>query len=159
MSEYEGLRKPVPRESIWSVKEEDRHKFALYFFILFVAGMCFSIWYEVFYVTGDSVFDNIVALTKDTGLVGAASITLSFTRFEGGDAMGIALDLFRKQKYEEAFVEGVAQGIAQGRAEGDAEWEKWFQRYLNAHEKGVPFDEPPPSHKKNGINRNRRADE
>ncbi len=59
--------------------------------------------------------------------------------------MGIALDLFRKQKY------------AEGYAEGYAEWEGWFERYKDAQEKGIPFDEPQPCNK-NGNDRSRRFD-
>ena len=75
--------------------------------------------------------------------------------------MGIALDLFRKRRYEEAHAQGVAQGmeqgmaqgVAQGHAERDVEWERWFRKFMDAQKKGIPFDEPPP-HAKNGASRN-----
>ncbi|MXY45756.1 MAG: hypothetical protein F4Y44_01995 [Chloroflexi bacterium] len=117
---------------------------------MFTIGMGFFIWYEINLVTNDSVFDTIIALIRDVVLTGIASVTLSFARFEGGDTMGIALDLFRKQKFEEAF----EQGIERGHAERDAEWETWFRQFMESQAKGIPFDEPPPSQRKNGANRN-----
>lgn len=59
----------LKRESIWSVKEEDRPKFSIYFTVLFSIGLVFSFWYEIFHVAGDSVFDTIIALLRDIGLV------------------------------------------------------------------------------------------
>jgi len=151
LADNEEITKPIRRESIWSVKEGDRPKLSIYFTVMFLMGMGFCVWYEIFYVTDDSVFDTIIALLRDVGIVGLASITLSFTRFEGGDAVGIALDLFRKQKYEEAY----AEGHAEGRAETYRDWENWYERYKDAQEKGIPFDEPPPSRRNNGASRSR----
>lgn len=108
----------IKRESIWSVKEEDRPKFSIYFIILFLIGLAFVGWYEIFHVTGDSVFDTIIALMRDIGLVGIASVVLTFARFEGEDSMGIALDLFRKYKYQEWMEEGLKQGLKQGIEQG-----------------------------------------
>ena len=106
----------IKRESIWSVKEEDRPKFSLYFTILFLVGLVFAGWYEIFYVTSDSVFDILIALVRDIGLVGIAAVVLTFARFEGEDSMGIALDIYRKRQFQE----GKAEGLAQGQAERDA---------------------------------------
>ena len=177
MPEQEDMAKPIRRESIWSVKEEDRPKFSIYFTLLFLIGIGFCLWYEIFHVTDDGVLDTIMLLARDVGISGIASVTLSFARFEGGDTMGIALDIFRKRKYEEAVAEGVVQGIAQGiaqgidqgiaegiargiaqgidqgQAESDAEWEDWFAQFMESQEKGIPFDEPPPSRRRNGVNR------
>ena len=119
----------IKRESIWSVKEEDRHKFSYYFSILFSIGLVFSLWYEIVYVVDDGIFDTIIALMRDVGIAGLCSATLSFARFEMEDSMGIALELFRKQRYEEGHAEGIdigrAEGIdigiERGRAEGRAE--------------------------------------
>ena len=139
MPDEEDITKPIMRESIRSVKEEDRHRFSIYFTTLFLVGMGFCAWYEIFYVTNDSTFDTIVALSRDVGISGIASVTLSFVRFEGGDAMGIALDLFRKQKYAEKY------------AEGYSEWEGWFERYKDAQENGIPFDESQPRNKNGNV--------
>ena len=148
MPEQENITEPILRESIWSVKEEDRPKFSIYFATMFVIGMGFCLWYEILHVTDDSAFDTIIALARDVGISGIASVTLSFFRFEGEDTMGIALDLFRKQQR----AKGHAEGHAEGKAESDAEWEIWFERYKDSREKGIPFDEPPPSRRRNGVN-------
>lgn len=111
----------VERESIWSVRRRDRHKFSYYFSILFSIGLVFSLWYEIAYVVDDGVFDTIIALMRDVGIAGLCSATLSFARFEMEDSMGIALELFRKQRYEEGHAEGRAEGLDIGRAEGRAE--------------------------------------
>lgn len=39
---------------------------------------------------------------------------------------------------------GIAIGEAQAAARTDAEWRAWYQRNLDAAERGEPFDEPPP---------------
>ena len=39
---------------------------------------------------------------------------------------------------------GIAIGEAQAAARTDAEWRAWYQRFLDAAERGEPFDEPPP---------------
>lgn len=39
---------------------------------------------------------------------------------------------------------GEAQGIAIGAERTDQEWRAWYQRSLDAAERGEPFDEPPP---------------
>ena len=111
----------IKRESIWSVKEEDRPKFSHYFTILFSIGLAFSVWYEIFYVVDDSIFDTVIALMRDIGLTGIAAVVLTFARFEGGDSMGVALDIYRKLQYEKGHAEGREEGLAEGRAEGRAE--------------------------------------
>ena len=44
---------------------------------------------------------------------------------------------------------GRAEGLAEGRAEGKAEerrrWVEWNHSRMDANERGVHFDEPPPS--------------
>ena len=112
----------LKRESIWSVREDDRPKFSHYFTILFLLGLAFSFWYEIFHVVNDSVFDTIIALVRDIGLVGIAAVVLTFARFEGEDSMGIALDIYRRQQYEKGIEEGLKigrkEGIEEGREEG-----------------------------------------
>ncbi|MYC35419.1 MAG: hypothetical protein F4X66_00660 [Chloroflexi bacterium] len=39
---------------------------------------------------------------------------------------------------------GEAQGIAIGAERADQEWRAWYQRSLDAAERGEPFNEPPP---------------
>ena len=87
---------------------------------MFSIGLVFSLWYEIFHVAGDSVFETIIALLRDIGLVGIAAVVLTFARFEGEDSMGIALDIYRKRKFEEGRAVGIEEGRAENRAEVDA---------------------------------------
>ncbi len=64
MPDEEDITKPILRESIWSVKEEDRHRFSIYFTTLFLVGMGYCAWYEIFHVTNDSMFNTIIALQE-----------------------------------------------------------------------------------------------
>ncbi len=118
----------IKRESIWSVKEEDRPKFSIYFIILFLIGFAFSLWYEIFHVVDDSVFDTVITLMRDIGLAGIAAVVLTFARFEGEDSMGVALDIYRKLQYEKGHAEGREEGLAEGRAENRAEIEALRKR-------------------------------
>ena len=104
------------RESIWSVRQEDRHKFSVYFTILFVIGVAFILWYEIVHVTDDDIFDTIIAIATDTIIVIGFSVGVTFARFEGGDSVGVALENYRRIKYEE----GLQQGRAESRAEIEA---------------------------------------
>ena len=55
--------------------------------------------------------------------------------------------LFFFHKMEEAAKQGLQQGIEQGRAEVYSKWHAdWERRRQEAAEKGIPFDEPPPSY-------------
>ena len=51
-----------PRESIWSLRQEDRTKFSFYFSILFIIGMSWVAWYQIGYVVHDSIADTINAV-------------------------------------------------------------------------------------------------
>ena len=110
------------RESIWSVRQEDRHKFSVYFTILFVIGVAFILWYEIAHVTDDDIFDTIIAIATDTIVVIGFSVGVTFARFEGGDSVGVALENYRRIKYEEGREQGIKegreQGIEQGREQG-----------------------------------------
>ena len=140
MSRDREAGEELKRESIWSVREADRPKFAHYFIVLFFLGLAFSVWYEIFRVVDDSIFDSIAALIRDIGLVGIAAVTLTFARFEGEDSMGVALEVFKKRRFEE----GRAVGIEEGRAERDALRKRIAE--LESKNGNSPGDSRPPSH-------------
>ena len=109
-----------PRESIWSVRQEDRPRFSYYFAILFIIGMAWVIWYQIDYVDRDSVVETIMAIFIGMVQAGVAAVTITFFRFEGEDAMGIALDIWRekRRREREAMVnEAVEAAIAEVRSE------------------------------------------
>ncbi len=107
------------RESIWSVKQENRYKFSIYFVIMFLAGAVFVCWYEIFHITEDDGPETVVDLIKDISMVGITTVTLIFFIFEGRDTMGVALEIFKRKRLEE--------GREEGRAERDAEIRKWYE--------------------------------
>ena len=66
---------------------------------------------------------------------------------EQGKAEGI------EQGIEQGKAEGIEQGIEQGKAEIYRTWyADWERRRQAAAEKGIPFDDPPPSNPNNHIN-------
>ena len=135
------------RESIWSVRQEDRHKFSVYFTILFVIGVAFILWYEIAHVTDDDIFDTIIAIATDTIIVIGFSVGVTFARFEGGDSVGVALENYRRIKYEEGLQQGIKQGIAEGRAESRAEIEALKKRVAELERRnGTSDDDNPGSH-------------
>lgn len=99
------------RTSIWSVRTEDRLQFSVIFFALFLIGLSIVSYYEIWVVNNDSPIATAIALIRDVGAVGLASLVLTLVRFEGGDTiMGIALDLYRKHRYEAGFKAGIEEG-------------------------------------------------
>lgn len=132
----------VPRESIWSLRREDRPAFARWFVSLFLLGMAFLIWYEIAHAVSDGVLDTIKSIVFGVGPTGASAIVLTFFRFEGGDVVGVALDIHRQMQFEKGLKEGIKEGILEGREEGReerealkarvSELEKTVARLLNA---------------------------
>ena len=135
------------RESIWSVRQEDRHKFSVYFTILFVIGVAFILWYEIVHVTDDDIFDTIIAIATDTIIVIGFSVGVTFARFEGGDSVGVALENYRRIKYEEGREQGIKEGREQAIAELTPGIEALKKRVAELeHRNGTPDDDNPGSH-------------
>ena len=111
VSESGGRYDEGSRTSIWSVRTQDRFQFSIIFFILFLIGLSIISYYEIWVVIDDSPIATAIALIRDIGAVGLASLVLTLVRFEGGDTiMGIALDLYRKHRYEAGFKAGIEEG-------------------------------------------------
>ena len=89
------------RESIWSVRRQDRYRFSYWFATLFCAGLIFVVWYAIWHVEENDLLKKIFNLIKDVGIVGLLAVTLAFFRFEGRDAMGVALEIFHKKRFED----------------------------------------------------------
>ena len=101
------------RASIWSVRTQDRPQFSYIFFGLFSLGLGFVSFYEVWVKCDDTWAETAIALIRDVGMVGLASVILALIRFEGGDTMGVALDIWREQrarKHTELYEKGIAEG-------------------------------------------------
>ena len=103
------------RTSIWSVRTEDRFQFSVIFFTLFLLGVGLVSYYEIWVKDCDSRIEIIVALIRDVGAVGLASVVLALIRFEGWDSiMGIARELLQRQQYNK------------GVAAREAAWGDWL---------------------------------
>ena len=70
---------------------------------------------------------------KDVGIVGLLAVTLAFFRFEGRDAMGVALEIFHQKRFEDG--RKAAQEAAR---EAELAW------YKSEIAKGNTFSELPP---------------
>ena len=103
------------RTSIWSVRTEDRFQFSVIFFTLLLAGLCLAAYYEIWVEDTDSLVETILALARDIGVVGLASVILALARFEGGDILGVALDIWKKKEFDKGLTEGFDKGVAEGR--------------------------------------------
>ena len=104
-----------PRESIWSVRQEDRPRFSYYFTILFIIGAGWVIWYQIDHVVHDSVVETVMAIFLGIIQAGVAAVTITFFRFEGEDAVGIALDIWREKRRREREAM-VAEAVAEKEA-------------------------------------------
>ena len=94
------------RTSIWSVRTEDRLQFSVIFFTLFIVGLIIVVCYEVLVVDSQSIFAAVIALIRDVGAVGIASLTIT----EGGEVVGIGLEWYRKQRYNAGYKAGLEEG-------------------------------------------------
>ena len=103
------------RTSIWSVRTQDRLQFSIIFFILFIAGLILVVFYEVWLADSENLIATVIALIRDVGVVGIASLTITLVRFEGGEVVGIGLEWYRKQRYNAGYKAGIEAGIEEGR--------------------------------------------
>ena len=112
-------RYSLPRESIWSVRQEDRPRFSYYFSVLFVIGTAWVAWYQIDHVVHDGLIETVMAIFLGMIQSGIAAVTITFFRFEGADAMGIALDIWREKRArerEEMIAKAVEEATAENRA-------------------------------------------
>ena len=60
------------------------------------------------------------------------------------------LDKAREKGYAQGYSEGYAEGRAEAYKDVDKQIDAYFERMLDAREKGEGFNEPPPRFKRNG---------
>ena len=63
----------------------------------------------------ENLIATVIALIRDVGVVGIASLTITLVRFEGGEVVGIGLEWYRKQRYNAGYKAGIEAGIEEGR--------------------------------------------
>ena len=115
----DGRNDESNRSSIWSVRAQDRFQFSVIFFTLFLIGLSVVVYYEFWVAHSNSLIETTIALIRDVGAVGLASLTITLIRFEGGDTiMGIAFELHKKYRAEAIYKKGIAEGKAEGIREG-----------------------------------------
>ena len=122
------------RTSIWSVPTKDWFYFSGIFLILFLIGMGFVSYYEIWVKDSDSLVETIIALMRDVVVAGLASVILTFVGFVGGETVGFVLERYRAQRLaegkrlgrQEGIKLGKTEGIKLGRQERDEEWEAWI---------------------------------
>lgn len=54
-------------------------------------------------------------------------------------------DKFVRPLIEQYREEGREEGIEVGEARANRKWETWYRNRIEAENRGIPFDEPPPS--------------
>ena len=119
-----------------------------------------AVWYEIYYVVNDSTSATVKAILIDAVAAAALGIYIVGTvdtymvlsklilekylnnRFVAGKEEG------RKEGEAEGRKEGRAEGRKEGRAEGrkqaNEDWQAWYERMVEARERGEEFEEPPP---------------
>ena len=138
MSETENRRVDDERESMWSVPKRFKSVYFPLFYLLGIIGIGWSVWYEASRIGYGQPYQdviNAVVQKLPAVLMGAAFTSLVITEAVMVLA-GMLEDYYRRRD---------AKARAEVAAQRDREWEDWFERYRNAQERGLPFDEPPPS--------------
>ena len=90
---------------------------------MFIIGTGWIVWYQIDHVAYDSIFETAMSIFLGIIQAGVAAVTITFFRFEGVDAVGIALDIWRerRRREREAMVaEAVEQAVTEVRAENEA---------------------------------------
>ena len=108
-----------------------------------------AVWYEIYYVVNDSTSATVKAILIDAVAAAALGVYIVGTV----DTYMVLSKLILERYLNNRFVAGVAEGEAKGREEGEAkgrkqaneEWQAWYERMVEARERGEEFDEPPPS--------------
>ncbi len=58
-------------------------------------------WYQIDHVVHDGIVETIMAIFLGVIQSGIVAVTITFFRFEGEDAVGIALDIWREKRRRE----------------------------------------------------------
>lgn len=116
-----------------------------------------AVWYEIYYVVNDSTSATVKAILIDAVAAAALGIYIVGTvdtymvlsklilekylnnRFVAGKEEG------RKEGEAEGRKEGRKEGRAEGRKQANEDWQAWYERMVEARERGEEFEEPPPS--------------
>ncbi len=145
------------RESIWSISPRWKTTYFFLFSIQSLLGTGLLSWYEVAQRTGDNAVETILAVISGMAEVGVAAAVTTIVATEVTQNIMVTGEYLRQKLVEplkeKQRAEGRAEGRVEGRVEGRAEereaWEAWNRRRMAAQSEGRPFDESPPSFRKN----------
>ena len=126
-------------------------EFSLHILAAILIGNLFTavaVWYEIYYVVNDSTSATVKAILIDAVAAAALGIYIVGTV----DTYMVLSKLILEKYLNNRFVAGRAEGRQEGRQEGRAEgreqaneeWQAWYERMVEARERGEEFDEPPP---------------
>lgn len=100
-----------------------------------------AVWYEIYYVVNDSTSATVKAILIDAVAAAALGVYIVGTV----ETYMVLSKLILERYLNNRFVAGVAEGEAKGRKQANEEWQAWYERMVEARERGEEFDEPPPS--------------
>ena len=140
----EAIARQLP---IWAVTP---HEQALYFglFVLFtLAGTLFLLAYDILIAGTPAPIDILKNLVLRMAIIGGGAATLSLATVEAPKIIMVTARYLQeslKRRLENQQQKLRAEGKAEGQAQERQLWLDWHRRFIEAQERGLPFDEPPP---------------
>ena len=98
----EEEKKEEIRESIWSVKAQDRYKFSIYFVLLFLPLLILNCFDKLCHNTEVGIYKIVFNLLKDIPVIGFSIVLLLFFLFEFKDFIGVGWEYFCKKIFNDA---------------------------------------------------------
>ena len=144
------------REAIWSIP----HPFVLlYFGLLTVQGwpaMTAIIWEQAQLVTASGLrwynwtwhTEVIRAAAPEIGQVGLGVAIYTLVTVQGVAFLMVLYNYMIEAGRHYLFEPAIKRRENKGRDAADQEWEAWLTRKEDAESQGIPFDEPPPSRRR-----------
>ena len=137
------------RESIWSISPRWKTTYFYLFSIQSLLGTGLLSWYEVAQRTGDNAVETILAVISGMAEIGVAAAVATIVTTEVTQNVMVTGEYLRQKLVEPLKEKQRAEGRAEGRAQERAAWEAWNRRRMAAESESKPFDESPPSFRKN----------
>ena len=95
-----------------------------------------AMWYEKYYVVDDSTTETGKAILLDAAAAVAVAILLVGTV----ETVMVLHKLILEKYLNNRFV----RGQEKGREDANEDWRAWYDRMMEARDRGENFDEPPP---------------
>ncbi len=105
-------------------------------------------WYEIYYVIDDSTTETIKAILVDAAAAAAIGILAVGTVDTYMVLSKLILEKYLENRFNDGLAKGEVRGREKGREEGMEEayikWRAWYDRMMEARDRGGNFDEAPP---------------